>query len=348
MQKEKLNTYPQPAIFADAHGIAAMNDKAQTLFPRIKPGDALPDALIPPEGEQIWEGAACMDGRVYQTRCEQQEQGYLYTFQPKEQLALSDGQLDGALYQLRTLMSEFQRELGACISGEKEHLSEEDKAHFARTFDRQLRLMDHLDFLRDVKDNAVWLDMTEVELGLLCSKVALECDGLLREMGIRVEYLGIPVSVFVRGDEGRLRDALTELISNCARRRAKGGRITIELKRRGRQAMICVTDDGDEPTPGQRLTMTNRGTMPLIPTPDMGAGLGLSVAERTMWLHDGALLISSGAGAPRVYLSLGTCTPTGKMEVHSCKMERNPGRNPYVIALSDVLPGYIVREDWKE
>ena len=94
MRKEKLNTYPQPAIFADAHGVAAMNDKAQALFPRIKPGDALPDALIPPEGEQIWEGAACMDGRVYQTRCEQQEQGYLYTFQPKEQLALSDGQLD--------------------------------------------------------------------------------------------------------------------------------------------------------------------------------------------------------------------------------------------------------------
>ena len=105
MQKEKLNTYPQPAIFADAHGVAAMNDKAQALFPRIKPGEALPDALIPPEGEQIWEGAACMDGRVYQTRCEQQEQGYLYTFQPKEQLALSDGQLDMALYQLRTLMS---------------------------------------------------------------------------------------------------------------------------------------------------------------------------------------------------------------------------------------------------
>jgi hypothetical protein len=88
--------------------------------------------------------------------------------------------------------------------------------------------------------------------------------------------------------------------------------------------------------------------MPLIPTPDMGAGLGLSVAERTMWLHDGALLISSGAGAPRVYLSLGTCTPTGKMAVRSSAMERNPGRNPYVIALSDVLPGHIVREDWKE
>ena len=343
-----LDAYPQPAIFADDHGVVAMNDKAQTLFSKLRPGDELPDALMPPEGEGIWEGTVSMDARVYQIRCERRDGGYFYTFQPRQQLALSDGQLDGALYQLRTLLAEFHRELAPCISGEKDSLTEQDKANFARTFDRQLRLMDHLDFLRDVKDNAVWLDMGEVELGLLCGRVALECDGLLREMGIRVEYHGPAGYVFVRGDEGRLRDALTELVSNCARRRAKGGLITITLKCRGRQAMICITDDGEAATPGQRLTMTTRGAVPLIPTPDMGAGLGLSVAEQTMWLHGGALLFSAGEGAPRVYLSMGTCTPSGKLGVRSPRMERNPGRNPYVIALSDVLPGDIVRADWQE
>ena len=343
-----LDAYPQPALFARGHLAEALNDKAKTLFPKIRPGDALPDCLIPPEGEQLWEGTVSMDTRVYQIRCEQKDGGDFYTFQPRQQLALSDGQLDGALYQLRTLLGEFHRELAPCISGEKSSLSEQDKANFARTFDRQLRLMDHLDFLRDVKDNAVWLDMSEVELGLLCGRAALECDGLLREMGIRVEYLGPPTSVFVRGDERRLRDALTELVSNCARRRAKGGTITIELRRRGKQAMICVTDDGEPATPGQRLTMTTRGAVPLIPTPDAGAGLGLSVAEQTMWLHGGALLFSAGEGAPRVYLSMATCSPSGKLGVRSPKMERNPGRNPYVIALSDVLPGEIVRADWQE
>ena len=343
-----INACPQPAFFVDSHGIAAMNEKAQVLFPRIRTGDEIPDVLVPPEGERTWEGAAAVEGRVYQIRCEQQNGGYFYTFQPREQLSLSDGQLDGALYQLRTLMSEFHRELSRCIGGEREQLTQEEKDGVARAFDRQLRLMDHLDFLRDVKDNAVWLNMEEMELGLLCSKTALECDGLLREMGIRVEYRSFPAPVYVRGDESRLRDALTELISNCARRREKGGCITIELKRRGKQAMICVTDDGNQATPGQRLTMSNRGAVPLIPTPDMGAGLGLSVAERTMWLHGGSLLFSTGEGAPRVYLSMNTCTPSGKTAVRSFGMERNPGRNPYVIALSDILPGHIVREDWKE
>ena len=169
MEMEKLNAYPQPAIFADDRGVAAMNEKAQALFPGVKPGDALPETLTSPEGERVWEGTAAVDGRVFQIRYERQDEGCLYTFQPREQLALSDGQLDGALYQLRTLMTEFYRQMGPCISGKEEGISEEDKAGFARTFDRQLRLIDHLDFLRDVKDNAVWLDMSEVDLGVLCS-----------------------------------------------------------------------------------------------------------------------------------------------------------------------------------
>ena len=344
MQTKQLNTYPQPAIFADENGISALNDKAMALFPDRKPGSPLPAALIPPEGEQIWEGAAVMDGRTFQIRCEQCRGGWVYTFQPREQLALSDGQLDGALYQLRTLMADFYRDMAPCISGERERLTEEEKERFARTFDRQLRLMDHLDFLRDVKDNAVWLNMGEVDLDRLCSRTALECDGLLRELGIRVEYIGSPMPVCVRGDEQRLRDALTELISNCARRKVTS--ITVRLKQRGRQATICVTDDGGSPTPGQRLTMTTRGAMPLIPTPDMGAGLGLSVAEKTMWLHGGALLFSAGEGASRVYLSM-SVSGSGSMPLRAPAMERNAGRNPYVIALSDVLPGHLVREDWK-
>ena len=49
-------------------------------------------------------------------------------------------------------------------SENRQHLDEAyAKVPRLREIDRQLRLMDHLDFLRDVKDNAVWLDMSEVE-----------------------------------------------------------------------------------------------------------------------------------------------------------------------------------------
>lgn len=89
--------------------------------------------------------------------------------------------------------------------------------------------------------------------------------------------------------------------------------------------------------------------MPLIPAPDGGAGLGLSAAETIVRLHGGALMISTGEGAPRVYLTLPIAERVGEgVTLRTPKPERNAGMNPYLIALSDILPGEMIREDWKD
>lgn len=348
MKTQGLEVYPHPAMLSDGAVILALNEKAQVLFPGLKPGSDLPDALLSPEGEQSWEGVAALEGRLYQISCRKEAGESLYLFQPREQQALTQGQLDGALYQLRTLMGQFHREIGPCVRGEQEQPSRQNMDDFAKSFDRMVRLMDHLDFLRDAQEAEMRLGGRDVEFGRFCGMVAVECDGLLREMGIRVEFTAPPAPVVVRVDEVRLRDALTELISNCARRITGGSVISMGLTVRGGRAVLCVTDDGAAATARQRLGLTARGTAPLIPTPDMGAGLGLSVAEKTVWLHGGALLFSTDAGAPRAYLSLPITRGKGADGVQSPVMERNAGRSPYVIALSDVLPGEIIREDWKE
>lgn len=348
MQTIRLDTYPQPAILSDGAEILALNEKAQALFPALEPGRPLPGELLCPEGEKHWEGCACMGGRMFRLCCQREGEEFIYTFQPQEQAALSEGQLDGALYQLRALMSEFYREMRPCVAGEQTQLSESDKADFAKSFDRMVRLMDHLDFLRDAQSSETELALRDVDLERFCSRVATECEGLLGEMGVRVEYTGLPETILVRGDESRLRDALTELISNCARRRSGGGVICLRLTRRGGRALLCVTDDGAPATSRQRLGMTARGAVPLIPMPDSGAGLGLSVAEKIVWLHGGTLLFSAGEGAPRVYLSLPLTKGKGGIPLHTPQPERNAGRSPYVIALSDVLPSSVIREDWRE
>lgn len=348
MQMTQLQTYPQPAILSDGASILAMNEKAQALFPGLKPGQPIPDSLFCLEEEPLWEGCACLEGRMYRLRCQREEEEYLYTLQPEPQLALTEGQLDGALYQMRALMSDFYRELSPCVAGVHPQLSEQEKDGVAKSFDRMLRLMDHLDFLRDAQSEELAMALQDVELDRFCTLVAAECGGLLREMGIRVEYTGLPEAVLVRADEERLRDALIELISNCARRRGTGGVISLRLTRRGNRAVLCVTDDGPGATSREHLGMTVRGAMPLIPTPDSGAGLGLSVAEKTVWLHRGSLFFSTGDLAPRAYLSLPVTKGKGGLSLRSPRPERNAGRSPYVIALSDVLPGSVVRGDWQE
>lgn len=348
MQIKELNEYPQPAMLAEGGRLCGMNELARTLFPGIKTGEELPGVLCLPEDEPRWEGSVPLEGQCFRVAAVREGEHVLYLISPREQSALTEGQLDGALYQMRTLMGQFHRELGPYVAGEREQFEQGDLEAFSGSYYRMLRLMDHLDLLRDAAAGQLCVDKQRLELGRLCERTALECDGLLREMDVRVVF-EVPVGpVPVSGDEGLLRDALLELISNCARRRKQGGQVKLHLSSTGKWARICVTDDGPQATKRERLTLTGRGLMPLIPSPDMGAGLGLSTAEEIVRRHGGALMVSADGEAPRVYLMLPIARRGGEnLPLRAPAPERNAGMNPYLIALSDVLPGAVIREDWK-
>lgn len=347
MQMEKLNEYPQPAVLGAEGRLLAMNEKAAALFRGMEAGEELPAVICVPEGN--WEGSVTLEGRLYRVAATLQGEQTLYLLQPLEQQALAEGQLDGALYQMRTLMGDFRRELATYAAGEREQFAPGDLEDFTRSYYRMLRLMDHMDLLRDAAAGQLTPARERLDLDRLCAVTAMECGGLLGEIGIRVEYTGPAAGVYVSGDGEKLRDALLELISNCARRRRKGGVLKLALKRSGTWARICVTDDGDAPTAREKLGLTGRGAVPLIPAPDGGAGLGLSAAEAIVRVHGGALMVSTGEGAPSVYLALPVVERTGEsVSLRTPGPERNAGMNPYLIALSDILPGEMIREDWKQ
>jgi len=346
---KKMNEYPQPAMYAQGDHIAALNEKAQALFSSLGPGDELPAALTIPEEGNRWEGVVTLEGRMYRLAAERKGESTLYLFQPQEQQALGEAQLDGALYQVRTLMGQFRRELAPYVAGERTRIDTHDMEDFSKSYYRMLRLMDHLDLLRDAAAGQLRCEKYRLDLDRLCEMIALESGSLLREMGVEVEYEGIPGPIFVSADEALLRSAVLELISNCARRRRKGGRVLLRLSKKGDWARLCVTDDGPGATARERLALTSRGAMPLIPTADMGAGLGLSTAEVILRLHGGTMLVSTDGASPRIYLMLPTARPGGEsLSLHAPCPERNMGMNPYLIALSDVLSGKMIREDWRE
>ena len=346
MQMRDLNEYPQPALLGAGTKLLAVNEKAAALFRELEPGGELPAVFCVPEGP--WEGSVTLEGRLYRVAATRQGEQTLYLLSPLEQQALGEGQLDGALYQMRTLMGEFRRELGPYASGERDRFADGDLEQFTRSYYRMLRLMDHMDLLRDAAAGQLTPAREWLDLDRLCAMTAAECGGLLGGLGIAVEYTAPAGAVPVTGDAGMLRDALMELISNCARRRRQGGVLKLSLKRSGAWARICVTDDGAAPTAREKLGLTTRGAMPLLPTTDEGAGLGLNVAETVMRLHGGAMLVSTGEGAPSVYLVLPVTERGGdSLSLRSPGPERNAGMNPYLIALADILPGEMIREDWK-
>lgn len=349
MQKKELNQYPQPAILASGERLEQLNDKAAALFPELTAESALPEVLQAPDGAGSWEGCVTLAGRMYRVAATTQGENTLYLIRPREQQALREAQMDGALFQVRTLMGQFRRELAPYVAGEREKLRAEDLEDFSKSYYRMLRLMDHLDLLRDAAAGQLHANTRILDLDRLCGQIAVECGALLSSQGIKVDYQGGVDSIFVSGDEELLRGAVLELISNCTKRGRKGGVVKLSLRKKGTWARICVTDDGPQATERERLTLTTRGATPLIPTADMGAGLGLSAAETVVQLHGGALLVSTGSQAPSVYLALPITRQLGESaSLHAPRPARNVGMNPYLIALSDVLSGAMIREDWKD
>lgn len=348
MQRKELNQYPQPAILAVGERLVQLNDKAETLFPELTENGTLPEVLQLPDESEKWEGYVTLAGRMYRVAATREGEQTLYLLQPREQQALGEAQMDGALYQVRTLMGQFRRELAPYVAGERERFRAEDLEQFSKSYYRMLRLMDHMDLLRDAAAGQLIPDRQTLDLDRLCGQIALECTALLDEQKIKVDYDGT-VGVVISGDEELLRNAVLELISNCAKRRRNGGEIKLRLSKKGTWVRICITDDGPPATDRERLALTTRGAMPLIPTADMGAGLGLSAAETVVRLHAGALLIHAGERAPSVYLALPTKQQPGEsVSLRAPRPARNLGMNPYLIALSDVLSGAVIREDWKE
>ncbi|KWI31001.1 PAS domain-containing hybrid sensor histidine kinase/response regulator [Burkholderia stagnalis] len=100
----------------------------------------------------------------------------------------------------------------------------------------------------------------------------------------------------VSGDGDRLRQMLSNLLSNALKFTPRGGRVTVGLARAGSEAVLTVADTG------QGIA---RGFIPKVfdafsradespASPRRGLGLGLSIVRHIVELHGGAVTVESG------------------------------------------------------
>lgn len=105
--------------------------------------------------------------------------------------------------------------------------------------------------------------------------------------------------VIVRGDQQSLTDLISILLDNAIKYSPDGGRVSIKVKKSGKEALITVRDDGigikanDLPRIFERFYRTDNSRSK--PSPG-GYGLGLSIAKKIADMHNGFIEVKSLPG----------------------------------------------------
>ena len=146
---------------------------------------------------------------------------------------------------------------------------------------------------------------SSVDLVAMGRKIAAELAPLAIAAGYEISFDNAADHIPVRGDEGALERALTNLVQNAIQHGGRNGDIVVRVEP---PATISVTDDG----PGIQACDRERVFEPFYRSQGhgRGAGLGLNLVQEIVRRHDGAVAISEGPAG-------GTCVRMTFKPAHS-------------------------------
>lgn len=117
-------------------------------------------------------------------------------------------------------------------------------------------------------------------------------------LGVDLELGAVDAPLTVRGDQDRLLQALTNLISNAAKFSPAGGVVSLSAKSRDGQARVSVVDRGSGIPVEFRPRLFERFTQagPSNQRGRSGTGLGLAITKSIVERHNGKIDFSSELG----------------------------------------------------
>jgi PAS domain S-box-containing protein len=160
-------------------------------------------------------------------------------------------------------------------------------------------LVDDLLDLTRISRGKIQLRREPVDLAELAARTADDHRALLAEARVALEVRIPEGPVAVEGDAVRLAQVLGNLLQNAAKFTPGGGRVSLELEREGRWALLRVRDTGVgiDPAVLPRLFEAFAQADATLDRSRGGLGLGLALVKRLAELHGGSVSArSDGAG----------------------------------------------------
>ena len=195
-----------------------------------------------------------------------------------------------ASHELRTPLAVILCSAECCEYG-----ASSDQHSFLRTIGEEGKRMSHLIdemlYLSQSRDQQMRIHLEQVELDTLCLKGFESFEPLAARQGLTLS-LDLPEHPIpsVTGDEEKLMQLLSILLSNALSYTPKGGSITIRLKTQGRAHLLSVEDTGigitkeDQPHIFDRFYRTEKSR-----STKGHFGLGLSIAYEIVTAHGGKI-----------------------------------------------------------
>ncbi len=159
------------------------------------------------------------------------------------------------------------------------------------------RMISGLHQLANVKRSILRLRAQSITLDELAEELMAAFAARAQERGVVFEIdTSDELESFI-SDREQLVDALNHLLSNAIERVARGGRVTLSMKLRGRQLAFELSDDGPGVAPEESDLIFEPFQVGSHPAGGSGLGLGLALARTQVEGLGGKLLLLGDRGS---------------------------------------------------
>jgi PAS domain S-box-containing protein len=161
---------------------------------------------------------------------------------------------------------------------------------------------DVLDLSR-IESGNVRLQIEPLELSALLARTVPLVEEAARKRGIRISQDLVSNAMRVQGDSTRVKQILTNLLTNAVKYNADQGRIHVATRLHGSEVEISVTDTGLGMTPEQMAELFQPfNRLGRERSSQEGTGIGLVISQRLAELMGGSLRARSVTGEGSVFI----------------------------------------------